>query len=67
MNQSHPRMLQIAGNLHINDVQRNDSGRYTCAKINSNKQTQRVEVFKNLKLEIICEYKLFIWSKVTSI
>lgn len=55
LNQSQPRMLQVAANLHINAVQRNDSGRYTCAKITSDKQTQRVQILRNLKLEIICK------------
>lgn len=58
VNQSQQRKHQIAGDLHINAVQRNDSGRYTCAKINNNKQSQQVEIQKDIQLEIICKYIL---------
>lgn len=60
VNQSQQRIHQITSDLHINAVQRNDSGRYTCAKINNNKQTQQVEIQKNILLEIICKYKSYV-------
>lgn len=61
MNQSQQRIHQISSDLHINAVQRNDSGRYTCAKICNNKQSpQQVEILKNIKLEIICKYRVFV-------
>lgn len=56
VNQSQQRTHQIANDLHINAVQRNDSGRYTCAKITNGKQSQQVEILNNIKLEIICKY-----------
>lgn len=56
VNQSQQRTHQIANDLHINAVQRNDSGRYTCAKITSDQQSQQVEILNNIKLEIICKY-----------
>lgn len=54
-NQSH-RKVQINGDLHINSVQRNDSGRYTCSRARSDQLNHHFEILKSIHLKIICKY-----------